>query len=96
MIEFVTRGAENGRVWNGTRMDEERRFIRSFFQSFVKLRETADSYTPGENELNFQQEGFGIDIRKYPQYECCEKNAETPSLKILRNNKDNHYLLVVA
>lgn len=54
MIEFMTRGAEIRRVWNGMWMDEEGRFITSFFQSFVILRETAHSYSPREDELNFQ------------------------------------------
>ena len=51
------------------------------------LEETADSCSPREDGLNFQQEEFWIDVRKYLGRKYCERNVETPTLRLLRNKK---------
>lgn len=70
--------------------------LRSSLKSFMILKETADSCSLKQDGLNFQSEGYRIDFRKYPGYKYCEKNMETPSLKILRNNEGSHCLLQIA
>lgn len=94
--DSMTRGAEIEFVMEYGFGGGEGRLRRTSFQSFLILKETADSCSPREDRLNFQQEGFRIDIIKYPGCKYCEKNVETSSQKILRNNKDSHCLLLVA
>ena len=73
----------------------------------IPLAEKSGGYSPwGHKELDTTERlrihthththTHRTDIRKYLRYEYCKKNVETPSLKILRNHKGSHCLLLMA
>lgn len=79
----MTRGAENSRIWNGMWIWGWEGQIQKFFPITYDIGRTSRQLFSKKGRLNFQQEIFRIDTRKYNGYKYCEKkNVETSSLKV--------------